>query len=125
MKLKVLIISLLTLLFISLGIFSCEDDSLTYCNCRKNEYLRDVENLKGRIYYNSNIQKWIIDYAEPGTFDSGIVFIPCHLSKDYRKSEIGVVFSGKVFLPSVEIKYALPVGTEYRCIALSSIKIIK
>ena len=77
----------LPLLFVS-----CSDDDLD-----AGSYIQTVSDVRGRLDYNAQVEKWCIAVSEPGTIDEVLTYYPEEMPKEFRKQNMKVVFSGQVY----------------------------
>lgn len=92
------------------------------CDCTKIVDYVQYENIEGIVNYDKKIEKWLITYHEPGTYDNIRLFIPCVLGDDFKKNDTKVLLSGKSF--NLNITLEVPAGSKYSCIELQGIEIL-
>lgn len=117
MKTKfILWISTLSLL-LSIGA-GCEKNQ-SICKSCGDEILDSVTNVKGVIFFNSEIKRWYISASNMNGYDSVKIFFPCNLDHEYMENGKTVTFSGLTY--RLMLNVTVPAGTTCSCINLTSI----
>lgn len=124
MKMKTVLFTVITL-FLLIGNVGCEKEKTESdtCNCENISTFIQYEDIKGIVKYDETLEKWLIIHHEPNTYDNMKLFIPCALDTEFKKNNTEVLFTGKSFHVSTPIK--TPAGSEYSCMKIQNIKIVK
>ncbi|MBR1463228.1 MAG: hypothetical protein IJ604_07630 [Prevotella sp.] len=120
------VLTILLLLFITMGFAGCNDNSdeklpSEKCDCGE-QYIRDIESI-GTLSYNEKVGKWLIASTIQGTYDS-VYLLLISGDKDMKMFDKQTVcFTGKMYTLTSEKPFDIPAGTEIYCLILESIKI--
>lgn len=118
-SLQYYVIFIFTLLLLSAQ--GCEKkEKVSTCSCNNGSGYTEIINVEGIIKHDNNTDSWNIFFYEPNSFDNISIYIPCNLQDDYKKNNLQVLFSGKIYETLTDI--VSPAGTEYKCLEIKSIK---
>jgi len=112
----------LTLLLL-LTLSSCQEDSdaLPLACASNAKAVKKITDASGLVHFDATLNLYIIDRAEPGTYDVVDVGILCNdLPEDLRTANKRVVFSGTYY--EYKQPSGAPVGTTYYYLTLSKVK---
>lgn len=77
-----------------------EEQALDFgpCDCG-NSTLETVTNQVGEVAFHDDLNKYVINWAIPGTIDSKKLYIMCRVPSRFEKEGVRVRFSGEAKAP--------------------------